>query len=278
MSAPVFTELDAAVEQLAIAEKRARDAERKCHRLEKQLAGVSEDDPVATDVRELLDLWWERVKDSNPNVAHGLDSTRAAKVRSTLKRRRKMARDQGLEDSYGLLMCRKAIIGITLDDWAMGRNPRTAGKQFNDIAEHVLNTDNDVEKWAALFDEWCSHLTMKPLPREEAVSIQQARKRRESTEQRKRFEARRDPALEVLDALHGAGCEWRIRPSGPLDSWIAQCPAHNGEHLNLSINWNADESALLLKCWSHGCEAAEVMAALNLPLYTLFRESKERAA
>jgi hypothetical protein len=59
-----------------------------------------------------------------------------------------MARDQGLSNEYGLLMCRKAIIGITCDDWAMGRNPKSGGKSFNDIAEHILNTDHDVEKFA----------------------------------------------------------------------------------------------------------------------------------
>src|SRR5215208_5507864 len=128
------------METIAIAEKRARDAERRLHRLQRELAGVDDDSPDAREVKELLDLWWRRVKGSHPNVAHGLDSTRAAKVRSCLKRRKKIDGDQ-----FGLLMCKKAIVGITVDDWSMGRVAKTQGKSFNDIAEHILNTDGDVE-------------------------------------------------------------------------------------------------------------------------------------
>lgn len=278
VEAPKFTELDAAIEQLAIAEKRARKAERDLHRLQRQMDGVQEDDPAAKDVIELLDLWWTRVKHTNPNVAHGLDSTRAAKVRSTLKRRQKMARDQGLGNEYGLLMCKKAIIGCTCDDWAMGRNPKSGGKSFNDIAEHILNTDHDVEKFAALFDDWCSLLTMERLPKEEAIRVRQAPLKWERTKARahERMGPRTDPLDVVLDALTAVGCEWRVSPSG--DRWVAQCPAHKGEHLNLAISWNGSGDRLLLKCWSHGCEAAEVMAALDLPLFQLFRYPKEKAA
>jgi hypothetical protein len=39
------------------------------------------------------------------------------------------------------------------DDWAMGRVAKSGGRKFNDIAEHILNTDGDIEKFAALFDK-----------------------------------------------------------------------------------------------------------------------------
>jgi hypothetical protein len=180
-----------------------------------------------------------RVKDSNANVSHDLDSTRAGKVRSTLARRKKKARKDGLSDSYGLLMCRKAIVGITCDDWAMGRNPKSGGKSFNDIAEHILNTDHDVEKFAELFDNWCSHLTFERLPKEQAQKVQQARLRLVQTEDRRRerFERaeREDPAEAVLAALTATGWEWRCHPSD--DAWRAQCPAHQ---------WHPSESGDLL--------------------------------
>lgn len=276
---PQFTELDGAIEQLAIAEKRARDAERKAHRLERLMSEVSEDDPAAKDVRELLDLWWLKVKHANPNVAHGLDSTRAAKVRSTLKRRQKMARDQGLGNEYGTLMCRKAIVGITCDEWAMGRNPKSGGKAFNDIAEHILNTDHDVEKFAALFDDWCSHLTFERLPKEQAQKVQQTRLRvvREENRRRDRFERaeREDPAEAILSALTCGGWEWRCHPS-TIDAWRAQCPAHGGDHMNLSIFWG-DGDVLRFKCFSHGCETPEILAALDLPLFTVYRHPKVAA-
>jgi hypothetical protein len=48
---PQFTELDGAIEQLAIAEKRARKAERELHRLERQLAGSARTTPIAAEVQ-----------------------------------------------------------------------------------------------------------------------------------------------------------------------------------------------------------------------------------
>jgi hypothetical protein len=277
---PAYTELDHVTELYAISEKENRQLKTKLHRLENQMAGVHEDSPEAREVKELLDLWWVRVKGSHPNVAHGLDSTRAAKVRSCLKRRKKMAREQGLEDSYGLLMCKKAIIGVTQDAWAMGRNPKTGGKSFCDIAEHVLNTDDDVEKWAALFDEYISHLTEEPMSEETVKSLRSQRDKRDRVEQRAREHwakvEREDPGEAVLSALSRAGCEWRCKPSG--DGWVAQCPAHQGTKLNLAIDWGDDIDGLVLKCWSRGCETAEVMAALDLPLFVLFRDSQRKAA
>jgi hypothetical protein len=277
---PQFTELDGAIEQVAIAESRARKAERELHRLKRQYSEVSDDDPAAADIRELLDLWWLKVKHANPNVAHGLDSTRAAKVRSTLKRRQKMARDQGLSNEYGLLMCRKAIIGITCDEWAMGRNPKSGGKSFNDIAEHILNTDHDVEKFAELFDNWCSHLTFERLPKEQAQKVQHARLRLVQTEDRRRerFERaeREDPAEAVLAALTATGWEWKCHPSD--DAWRAQCPAHRGTHLNLAIFWEqGGRDVLRFKCFSRSCETPEILAALGLPLFSVYRHPKVAA-
>ena len=277
-----FTELDFAIEQLAIAEKRARDAERKLHRLEREMAGVDEDSPDAKDVMELLDLWWTKVKASHPRVAHGLNSTRAAKVRSTLKRRRKIAVDHGQPAEEGMRMCHKAIIGITFDDWAMGRNPKSGGKSFNDIAEHILNTDGDVEKFAALFDEWCSQITMEPLKPEVRTAIKQteAKVLRLAHDKRQHWDRveREDPAEAVLAALTRGGWEWRCHPS-TVDSWRAQCPHHQGEHMNLAIFWDSkNPDKLGLKCHSHGCEPPEIMAALDLPLYQMYRRPKEAAA
>lgn len=276
-----FSELDGAIEQLQIAEKRARKAERDLHRLQKQIGTIPEDAPEAKAVRELLDLWWRRVKNSHAGVNHDLDRTGTPKVRATLARRTKLARKNGHAnpEAYALLECKKAIVGITQDEWAMGRNPKSRGKSYNDIADHVLGDDAQVEKWAALFDDWCSSLTMEPLPKDEALSLQRARNRREQVQQRKQQHweqrERENPETAVLAALTRGGWDWRCTPKG---GWEAQCPAHQGTDRNLSIDWNADESALLLKCWSHGCETAYVMDALGLPLYVLFRDPKEKAA
>lgn len=273
MSEGTFTELDHVTELYAISEKENRQLKTKLHRLEREMAGVHEDSPEAKEVKALLDLWWVKVKGSHPNVAHGLESTRAAKVRAALKRRKKI---DGAE--FGMLMCRKAIIGITCDDWAMGRVPKSRGKSYDDIAEHILNTDGDIERWAKMFDDWCSALTMEPLPLEKVQSLQASRVRRDRTAQRsqQRYEqVQGDPSEAVLSALSLNGCEWRCKPR---DGWEAQCPAHKGTDMKLSIDWNTGGDKLLLTCWSHGCEAAEVMAALDLPLFVLFRDSQRKAA
>jgi hypothetical protein len=142
-----YTELDAAMEQLAIAEKRARDAERKLHRLEQQMASVSEDSPEAARGQAAARALVAGGHGLAKGVAHGLDSTRAPKVRAALKRRKRISKTEGFE------MCRKAILGAKEDDWAMGRVAKSGGRKFNDIAEHILNTDGDIEKFAALFDK-----------------------------------------------------------------------------------------------------------------------------
>jgi hypothetical protein len=46
----------------------------------------------------------------------------------------------------------------------------------------------------------------------------------------------------MLAALTRVGCDWRV--SG-RDGWVAQCPAHQGTHRNLSIDWNTVGDRLL---------------------------------
>ena len=60
------------------------------------------------------------------------------------------------------------------------------------------------------------------------------------------------------------------KPSG-RDRWRSACPAHDGTNRSaLSIGIGNDD-AVLLRCW-HGCEAADVVAALGLDLHDLFPE------
>jgi hypothetical protein len=264
MAEPAFTELDHVTELYAISEKENRDLKRKLHRLENQMNKVSEDSPDAKDVLELLELWWRKIMGANEQVAHDLDSTRAPKIRTAKKRR-------------GMEMCRKAILGVEFDDWAMGRISKTGGKKFNDIAEHILNTDGDIEKFAGLFDKHYSLITGQPMAPEVVQSIERASQKRERDFQRNAARWTRlevvDPAEAILAALTRAGRDWK--PSG-RDGWVAQCPAHDGTDLKLSIDWNGAGDRLLLKCWSRDCEVPYIMDALGLPLSALFKH--ERAA
>jgi hypothetical protein len=189
------------------------------------MAAVSEDSPEAAEIKQLLDLWWKEVMGSAKGVAHGLDSTRAPKVRAALRRRKRISKTDGLE------MCRRAILGAKEDDWAMGRVAKSGGRKFNDIAEHILNTDGDIEKFAALYDK----------RGERAEKEMQGTVRRLSRE----LPSWEDPIETVLAALSRGGWEWRA--SG-RDGWVAQCPAHQGTHQHLSIDWNTPGDRLLLKC------------------------------
>ena len=60
------------------------------------------------------------------------------------------------------------------------------------------------------------------------------------------------------------------KPSG-RDRWRCACPAHGGSNRStLSVGVGVGDS-VLLRCW-HGCEAADVVAALGLELHDLFPE------
>lgn len=57
-----------------------------------------------------------------------------------------------------------------------------------------------------------------------------------------------------------------VKRSGP--GWIARCPSHDDRVASLSIN-QGDDGCALLHCHA-GCDAAAVMAALDMPLSDLF--------
>jgi hypothetical protein len=44
--------------------------------------------------------------------------------------------------------------------------------------------------------------------------------------------------------------------------WRAPCPAHGGEHLNLSV-WEGEDGYARFKCFSHNCTTAQIVAALD---------------
>jgi hypothetical protein len=216
-----YSEHQAVIDDYAASEREVRRLRREVTKLLND-ATVSEDSPEAAEVKQLLELWWKEVMGSAKGVAHGLDSTRAPKVRAALRRRQADLEDGGLE------MCRKAILGAKEDDWAMGRVAKSGGRKFNDIAEHILNTDGDIEKFAALYDK----------RGEKAKKWVDGEVRRLSRE----LPSWEDPIETMLAALTRDGWEWRV--SG-RDGWVAQCPAHQGTHQNLSIDWNTVGDRLL---------------------------------
>lgn len=73
----------------------------------------------------------------------------------------------------------------------------------------------------------------------------------------------------VLDALDARGFKYR----GGAGRYRAQCPAHDGHDLNLSVA--AGDQGVLIQCHSHQCTAADVATALGLTVADLFDNRRE---
>jgi putative DNA primase/helicase len=68
------------------------------------------------------------------------------------------------------------------------------------------------------------------------------------------------PAVDrIVGALRVGGWDPREESGG----WRARCPAHNGEHRNLSVDVGRDGNAVI-RCRSRGCTYESVMQALDL--------------
>jgi hypothetical protein len=51
--------------------------------------------------------------------------------------------------------------------------------------------------------------------------------------------------------------------------WLARCPAHQDKRPSLSVKETPD-GVVLIKCWSSGCSAAQVVGAVGLNMADLF--------
>lgn len=196
-------------------------ADREITRLKNKLSGLQdEDSPEAKEVLALLKLWKREIKGDHPNVKADLKSTRAEKVRAAVKRR-------------GIEMCRKAVLGAQFSDFHMGRVAKTGGKTYNDIAEHILNTDGDIENFAGLYDE---HYASAPelfrrLVAEGNLPVQ------------------KHPMRIALEGLRDHACGFR--PSSTEGQYVAQCPLHEDTPWTLYVRMAHGRCRLLC---SLGCD------------------------
>lgn len=74
-----------------------------------------------------------------------------------------------------------------------------------------------------------------------------------------------DATERFLAAMRNGG--WKVKGGG-RDRWAGQCPAHNGNDLNLSIA--KGDQGVLIRCWSHSCAEVDIARAVGLELRDLF--------
>lgn len=108
--------------------------------LRKDLAEHLEEEPEGPDIKRLLLLWRDEVKGGSNQVSIRLDGPRALRVRWALKR----WKPERLEH---------AILGVLHDDWAMGRDRRTKGRDYNDIAKHIFKDEETIERFEKLYKQ-----------------------------------------------------------------------------------------------------------------------------
>jgi hypothetical protein len=211
---------------------------REIGRLKAQLTEFTDGDDEASssEVAALLELWWREVMNANPRVHYGLSSTRAPVVRAAIKRRKK-PRKGGGGDNGGLEICRKAVLGAVFDDWAMGRDPRSNGRSFNDVAKHILKTDDQIERFAKLHDRF-------------------HRPRDEQTRAMIRSHPNH-PMRIALEGLRNLGAGFEPAPGTRPGEFVAQCPFHGtwpwslhvfmaGGRCHVVCDQACDEYALLI--------------------------------
>jgi hypothetical protein len=256
-----WPEHEALMDRYQLAESGRHRAELEARRLKAELNGSrSKESMRVKEVCEYHDDLWRRTFPKARGLSYPMDGVNAKAVRRALRW------------GHDVDVIKRALAGAFASEFHRSKSRYLT-------LESVLRDENRFREHLERADRFVSVITGDVMAPETVAAIEKAEERRDELQQRKarhweRVE-REDPGEAVLTRLSRDGWEWRSTPKG---GWEAQCPAHDGHDMNLSIDWSGDGDRLLLKCWSRGCEAAEVMAALDLPLFTLFRRPLERAA
>lgn len=70
------------------------------------------------------------------------------------------------------------------------------------------------------------------------------------------------PIETLLARLHG------VRQS-KANSWMARCPAHNGDGRSLAVT-HADDGRILIHCFAHSCDVGDILDAVGMGVQDLF--------
>jgi len=124
--------------------------------LKAELEKAREEEPEADDVRELMHLWRDECKAGSKRHKLVVSDPRGQRTKWALKR-------------YGKERCANAILGCALDDWAMGRNAKSGGRAYNDLAKHIFADNESIERFEGL---WLARNPAPPLDQADAIAAE----------------------------------------------------------------------------------------------------------
>lgn len=70
------------------------------------------------------------------------------------------------------------------------------------------------------------------------------------------------PIEVLLSRLHS------VKPS-KANSWMARCPAHNGDGRSLAVT-HSDDGRILIYCFAHECDVSDILSAVGMSVQDLF--------
>lgn len=222
-------------QQLAGLQHQLRRAGQAEMALRNKLREMQDDEPNTDAINGLLGMWREEIKGGDKRCQIKGQGPRRDRVKWALKK-------------YEVPRLEACLHGVLLDDWAMGRDPRTKGRPFNDIAKHIFKDEETIERFERLYLE---RKTARP-----------SRFTSASTSARPDG----DPLARLLDRLEG------VKQLDALQ-WSARCPAHEDRHSSLSVS--RGQKGVLMHCHA-GCSSDAIAHAVGVPLAEWFDPDNER--
>ena len=66
-----------------------------------------------------------------------------------------------------------------------------------------------------------------------------------------------------------------VRRAG-ADQYYARCPAHDSKSVKLSVGLGRDKDRIVMKCWTRGCSAKQIMESVGLTENDMWPEDPHR--
>lgn len=223
--------------------------------LEAQLRKAEDAGPLGPSIEEVFDHWVE-THEKNPKRTV-LGERRKQKVRARLRELVTKSELKGKEAQREATdWLKEAVDGCLLDDWAMGRIRKTQGKTFNDLADHICESESSVQKFRELWHRHEARMKIVGERRENEAAYRTLVHPSQIVD---------EPPLSYPQGLRivmeRLG-ERNLQVKGSGARYSAQCPAHEDRSPSLSILEKPD-GRVLLHCHA-GCKVNDVLAELQI--------------